>query len=293
MGIVKQSVGKLRALRPGQIRREAQRSFRLVLIAADEAEREALSRVLIPDGSSSAERGRALSALADSGERPFKGAEVTVCTPRAASGEKWRATGADVILDVAAPEAGLRALLRAHPGLRLALARTFPPLRELLARELIRAAAARNAAVAAISALPEVIPTPLSLLLALGEMGSDTVVITGNQIGLAFELAALRGEMVGWRAQARPVLSIMAGGLGWRTLARELVGLIPAGVGLAAKTAIAYSGTMAVGTALWRLPRERARTPHVQVASSSAEKWRAPQKVVPPPCQPPAIGVVV
>lgn len=268
MGVVKQSVGKLRALRPGQIRREAQRPFRLVLIAADEAEREALAQVLIPAGSGSAERGRALNAFAVSGER-LRVAEVTVCTPRAAASEKWRATGAEVILDVAAPEAGLRALLRAHPGLRLALARTFPPLRDLLARDLIRAVAARNAAVAAISALPEVIPTPLSLLLALGEMGSDTVVITGNQIGLAFELAALRGEMVGWRAQAGPVLSIVAGGLGWRTLAREVVGLIPAGVGLAAKTAIAYSGTMAVGTALWRRPQPRAHTPKLQVARSS------------------------
>jgi hypothetical protein len=273
MGVVKQSVGKLRALRPGQIRREAQRTFRLVLIAADEAEREALAQVLIPAGSGSAERGRALNAFAVSGERPpaAESAEVTVCTPRAAASGQLGpgAYPAHVIVDVAAPEAGLRALLRAHPELRLALARTFPPLRDLLARDLIRAVAARNAAVAAISALPEVIPTPLSLLLALGEMGSDTVVITGNQIGLAFELAALRGEVVGWRAQAGPVLSIVAGGLGWRTLAREVVGLIPAGVGLAAKTAIAYSGTMAVGTALWRRPQPRARMPKLQVARSS------------------------
>jgi hypothetical protein len=172
-----------------------------------------------------------------------------------------------VVIDPAAPEMGLRALLRAHAGLRLALARAFPPLRELLARELIRAVAARNAAVAAISALPEVIPTPLSLIMALGEMGSDTVIITGNQLGLAFELAALRGEPVGWRAQARPVLSVLLGGLGWRMLARELVGMIPAGVGLTAKAGIAYSGTIAVGTALWKLPVASTHPP-VEVSST-------------------------
>lgn len=261
MGVVKQGVGKLRAIRPAQIRKEAQRPFRLALMASDELEREALSRTLIPLEMDPFERRRALAVVVPAAEAI---PEVRVCTPRAAGLEPLPPNV--VVIDPEAPEPGLLALLRAHAGLRLALARTFPPLREMLARELIRAVAARNAAVAAISALPEVIPTPLSLIMALGEIGSDTVIITGNQLGLAFELAALRGEMVGWRAQARPVLTILLGGLGWRTLARGLVGVIPAGVGLTAKAGIAYSGTMAVGTALWKLPTATARP--VEVVST-------------------------
>lgn len=269
MGALKQSVSKLRAMRPSQIRKEAQREFRLVLIASDELDREALSRALLPDGTSPEQRRRALGFI--STEAAAGAAHVTVCSARAAGAQPPPSDY--VVIDPDAPEPGLLALLRAHAGLRLALARTFPVLRELLARELIRAVAARNAAVAAISALPEVIPTPLSLVLALGEMGSDSILITGNQIALAFELAALRGEAVGWRAQSRPVLSIMVGALGWRALARGLVGLVPAGIGLSAKAAIAYSGTMAVGTALWKLPatnQRRMPKPSTRVSTSVA-----------------------
>ncbi|MGH9519387.1 MAG: hypothetical protein ACRD2D_07040, partial [Terriglobales bacterium] len=106
-------------------------------------------------------------------------------------------------------------------------------------------------------------------VLALGEMGSDTIFLTANQLSLAFELAALRGEEVSWRAQAGPALGILAAALGWRTLARELVGLIPAGFGLAAKSGIAYSGTWAVGAALWKVPLHTAgERPRVEWARS-------------------------
>src|SRR6185437_7092268 len=94
-------------------------------------------------------------------------------------------------------------------------------------------------------------------IVALGEMGSDTVLITANQIGLCFHLAALRGERVGWSVQAGRVGGIVLGALGWRTLARELVGMVPAGIGLAAKAGLAYSGTMAVGAALWKASGQR------------------------------------
>lgn len=243
MGAVKQSLKKARSLKPSRIRQDAERRFRLELVSDDESERQALSRLFVPDELNGAERERAVSHFHVSGE---PAADIRVCGPRTPVTDA-------VPVDWRDPEPGLRALLAAHPRYRLALGRTFPGLRELLAMDLIRAVAMRNAALAAISALPEVIPNPLSLALALGEMGSDTVLLTANQIGLAFELAALRGEPVGWRAQSGRLAAIVAGGLGWRTLARELVGLIPAGIGLTAKSGIAYSGTWAVGMTLWRM----------------------------------------
>ncbi|MGH9393861.1 MAG: hypothetical protein ACRD1E_06795 [Terriglobales bacterium] len=245
MGAVRQSWGKARQLKPARVRRDAEREFRLALFGADEADREALARAFLPELLDGPERARALRHFdeAPSG----RGEVLAVRTPAA--------QGGGIVVDWRAPEAGFLALLQAHPRHRLALARAFPPLRDPLARQLIQAVAARNAALAAISALPEVIPTPLSLLLALGEFGSDTVLLTGNQIGLCFELAALRGDVVGWGAQAAPIAAILLGAFGWRALARELVSLIPGGAGLAAKAGIAYSGTMAVGHALWRMPK--------------------------------------
>lgn len=245
--VVRQGMHKLRAIRPAQIRKDAQRPFQLEMHGANARDVEALSRVFVPDHLSAAERQFALQYFSTGADVP----RLPVCTPAAG--------GQGTLVDPEAPEPGLRELLRAHSAHRLALGRAFPPLRPLLARELIQAVAARNAAIAAVSALPDVIPTPLSLLLALGEMGSDTILLTANQLSLAFELAALRGEEVSWRAQAGPALGVLAAAFGWRTLARELVGLIPAGIGMAAKSGIAYSGTLAVGAALWQLPQAGAR----------------------------------
>jgi len=251
MGALKQSLRRARALRPSRIRQDALRPFQLELIAADGADHEALRRVFIPDSLAGHQRAQAIAHLAaDLIGDDHPPSLIRVRSPRVAG----LAMAPVVAVDWHDPEPGLYALLRACPRHRLALARVFPPLRPLLAHELIHAVAARNAALAAISALPEVIPTPLSLALALGEMGSDTVLLTANQIGLCFELAALRDQDVSWRAQLGPIAGILASSLGWRTLARELVGLIPAGFGLAAKSAIAYSGTVAVGRTLWRVP---------------------------------------
>ncbi|MGH9413361.1 MAG: hypothetical protein ACRD0Y_06430 [Terriglobales bacterium] len=244
MGAWKQSLRKARSLKPSRVRQDARRPFRIELRAADAREREALCRVLIPDEVVGRERTRASEHLCLPGGVH---ADIVVCTPLV------QAEG--VVVDPAHPEIGLRNLLRAYPRYRLALGRIFSPIRQILARDLIQAVASRNAAIAAISALPEVIPNPLSLILALGEMGSDTVLITANQIGLAFELAALHGESVGWRAQSGRIGLVLAAAFGWRTLARALLGLIPAGYGLAAKTGVAYSGSLAVGSALWKYER--------------------------------------
>jgi len=245
---LKQSWSKARTLKPSRVRREAERPFHLELFAHGEAGREALARAFAPEQLRGPDRIRALRHLS-----PDAGGE-------AIAARSPQSEGRGVEVDPLAPAAGFRALLQAHPRHRLALARAFPPLRDPLARELIQAVAARNAALAAITALPEVIPTPLSLLLALGEFGSDTVLLTGNQIGLCFELCALCGDQVGWGAQFSPIAAIVLGAFGWRALAREIVGLIPGGAGVAAKAGVAYSGTLAVGASLWRWRRRAAES---------------------------------
>jgi uncharacterized protein (DUF697 family) len=237
------------------VREAAGRTFRLLLVGADDTDRAALTRVFIPDHVSTSARAAALGFIDstttnDDWRQRARLADVVVFTPQAIQviGES---PGRGISIDPYRPEIGVEELLRRWPEYRLALGRAFPWMRDTIALHLMRAMARRNASVAALSALPEVVPTPLTFLWALGGFASDSVVLTANQIRLAFELAALYGEKSGWAAQRAQVLTIVAGAFGWRALARAAVGAVPGGAGLAAKTAIAYSASLGVGRALW------------------------------------------
>lgn len=267
MGAVKESWRQMRRVQPGKIAKAARQPFTLLLVAANEREHEALARYLAPETMPPPEREEALrrlelvlagdSRLAAARRR----AHAAVATPAA------RAQGCDwaVVLDVEAPRAGAEELLRRHGHLLLALGRHFPPLRPVAARGLIQSTAMRNAAVAALTAIPEVVPTPLGVAWAFGEFASDSVLLTANQVRLAMELAALYGRPVSWGAQSPAILAIVGGAFGWRAMARGAVALIPAGVGLAAKSGIAYGGTLTVGRWLWR----RQRRPRAAVPAPS------------------------
>lgn len=153
------------------------------------------------------------------------------------------------------PSATIAEILRGNEDIELALARQFPAFRSPVVEATIHAVARENALFALATALPDVIPSLVELPWALGEFASDTVFLTGNQIRMAFLLAAAYGKEVGFLNQKGAILSIAAGAFGWRALARELVGKIPLGGGLIPKGAIAYAGTYAVGKALELLYR--------------------------------------
>ena len=141
-------------------------------------------------------------------------------------------------------------ILRANEDIELALARQFPAFRAPMVEATIHAVARENALFSVATALPDVIPTLVELPWSFGEFASDTVFLTGNQIRMAFLIAAAYGKEVGFLDQKAAILSIAAGAFGWRALARELVGKIPLGGGLIPKGAIAYAGTYAVGKSL-------------------------------------------
>lgn len=260
MGIIKQGVRQGRKIRAGHVRGQTEQPFHLLLVGVDEADRAALARFFVPETLTRKQRDQALRHIAVSPGEAAEGTEIAIFTPAAAHQPallNWMRTGPMIVLDPENPQPGLEQLLKECAHLRLALGHAFPGLRDPIARMLIRACALRNASLAAVSALPEVIPSPVSLVWAVGEMASDTVLLTANQIRLAFELAALDGHEVGWLAQRGQVLSIIAGAFGWRALARQVVSFIPAGVGVATKAGIAYSGTWTIGVSLWRMHRRR------------------------------------
>lgn len=247
----------MRLIKPHRIAKLADRPFTLLAIGADGEDRDRLVEYLVPMHLPPAPRNLALACLeaaeADDGRLSqwIERADAVVMTPRArAVPRAWAAE--PVTLDPDAPAEGAMALLRLHADLLLAFGRRFPVLRPFAARALIQSVAMRNAAIAALSAIPEVVPTPLGLVWAVGEFASDTVALTANQIRLALQLAALHGDAVGWTSQTGEILFILGGAFGWRALARTLVSLVPAGVGMAAKSTIAYGGTVAVGRFLWR-----------------------------------------
>ena len=148
------------------------------------------------------------------------------------------------------PAATMAEILRGNEDIALPLARQFPAFRAPMVERTIHAVALENALFAVATALPDIIPSLIELPWAFGEFASDTMFLTGNQIRMAFLIAAAYGKEVGFGGQKGAILSIAAGAFGWRALARELVGKIPLGGGLIPKGAIAYAGTYLVGKGL-------------------------------------------
>lgn len=157
--------------------------------------------------------------------------------------------------DPDAPDDCVRRVLRAREDLALPLARNLYPFRKPAAHRLIRTVAKENAMFCLVTALPDVVPSFVSLPWSAGEFGSDAAFLTANQIRMAFHLAAASDRGVGYGEQKSEIASIVTGALGWRALARELIGKVPFGGGLIPKAAIAYAGTFAVGVSLERLYR--------------------------------------
>jgi hypothetical protein len=148
------------------------------------------------------------------------------------------------------PEATIREILEAHEELSLALARHYPVFRKPVVERIVQAVARENALFTIATALPNVVPNFLELPWAISEFASDTVFLTVNQIRMAFLIAAASGAEVGLGSQKGEILSIAAGALGWRAIARELAGKIPLGGGLIPKGAIAYAATFVIGKSL-------------------------------------------
>ncbi len=152
------------------------------------------------------------------------------------------------------PRRVVKQILDRQEALGLPLARLFPPFREEVCQRLIHKISMENAAFSLATALPNMAPL-LGLGWAAGEFASDSVILTMNQIRLAFYLGAANDRAIGYGEQRGEVGSIIAGAFGWRAVARELIGKIPLGGGLIPKAAVAYAGTYVVGAGLERYYR--------------------------------------
>jgi uncharacterized protein (DUF697 family) len=129
-------------------------------------------------------------------------------------------------------------------GMRLALARQLPPLREAVFDHLIDETAKANATYALTAGMAEQVPildVPLNI--------ADMLVLTKNQLLMGYKIALGAGKSGRPRDLIGEVLGVVGGGFLFRQAARQLVGLIPV-AGLIPKVAIAYTGTWAIGHAV-------------------------------------------
>ena len=139
----------------------------------------------------------------------------------------------------------LPAILKLLPDHELSAGRAYPGLRPAAALKLIQNTSKVNAGYAAGTGVAQMIPG-LGIPFAVADM----VILTKNQVVMAYKLGILMGES-GTLAEIIPkVAGVVGAGFMWRQVARELVGFLPLGVVF--KTGVAYAGTYATGQAIYQ-----------------------------------------
>jgi hypothetical protein len=248
LNVVKQVRSAFSLLKPDEVRERAERPVHIGLVAASDAAYREMEEFLTP----SATAGEGPVRLADFVHRAGDpGAPDTVDFVLYEQGvprpkEVYTFYSRD-------PDSTVAGILAGNQELELALARRFPVFRKRVVEGIIQAVARENAFFSVVTALPDVFPTLAELPWVFGEFASDTAFLTGNQVRMAFQIAAACGKEVGFAAQKAEIAGIAATAFGWRAIARELAGKIPFGAGLIPKGGIAYAGTFVVGKGLERL----------------------------------------
>ena len=153
------------------------------------------------------------------------------------------------------PSATVKLILDDHEDLWVPLAKRFLPFREAAIQRIIWKISKENAYFTVATALPNVVPSIITLPWAVGEFASDTAFLTMNQVRMAFLIAAASDSDVGYQRQKAQIGSIVAAAFGWRAIAREMVSKVPAGGGLVSKGLVSFAGTYVVGVGLDRVLR--------------------------------------
>jgi hypothetical protein len=242
--VLKQIHGAIGNLDPREVRREAEKPFRVGLLAGEEGGYARLVGFLLPDGMSDHKAEQAAARI-------VRVEETTDCE-RCDFG--LVADGGPAPPHFYRLEEAVTQVVARHQELWVPVARCFPAFRDEVVGRLIAKVARENALFSIVTSLPNLAPF-LGLAWAIGEFASDTAILTINQIRLAFLIAAASDSPVGYREQKGQIASLVTSAFGWRAVAREMVSKIPMGGGVVPKAAVAYAGTWVVGMGLDRYQR--------------------------------------
>jgi uncharacterized protein (DUF697 family) len=122
-------------------------------------------------------------------------------------------------------------IMRRLEKLHTALGHNFEFVRRAVAKETVRRCAWQNAAIGVAVFLP----------------GADMPLMTLNEGRMLLQIAAAYGQPLDGQ-RVKELVTVVAGGFVCREVASELLGVIP-GLGWAIKGGVAYSGTVAMGSA--------------------------------------------
>lgn len=162
---------------------------------------------------------------------------------RADNGPVFRFEGASAGDQRALEELRLKVMQRL-PDRAPAFGRAFPAFRPSAAKATIDEAAKANAQFALVSNIPAVIPFVGGLVAA----SADFLVLTKNQVMLLYKVAAIHGRSLDDQfGIIREMVPVVGAGLAWRTVAREIAAFVPFAAGTVPKVAVAYAGTLAAG----------------------------------------------
>jgi uncharacterized protein (DUF697 family) len=242
---LKQARAAMSLLNPNEILSRARKPLEIGLVASSPAAYAEMEEYLLPPSLPLEERTYRLDHIHRVGEPGVPDAVDLILFEQGLP-----ATRGTYTFQRENPALTVMEIVRGNDDIAVPLARQFPAFRTPVVERTIHAVARENALFAIATALPDIVPSLVELPWAVSEFASDTLFLTGNQIRMAFLIAAAYGKDVGFNQQKGPIATIAAGAFGWRALVRELVGKIPLGGGLIPKGAIAYAGTYAVGKGL-------------------------------------------
>lgn len=255
MGIIQSVRTAISNLNPAEIREEAQVPIQVLSIASSSGAYAALENFLTPRTVSEKRRWVGQQSISRAADPDGKHHDLLFIQDGLALPDGWEPGKTAFRFDPQRLDSLPKAVRQDQPDLLLPLARRFAPFRRSAIQNSIHTVAAENAFFSLATALPNVLPSFITLPWAVGEFASDTAILTANQIRMAFLIAAASDREIGYSEQKTEIGGIIAGALGWRSIARELVGKIPFGGGLIPKAAVAYAGTYVVGQSLERLYR--------------------------------------
>jgi len=239
-----------RNLNPEEVRALSERPLAVGVLAIDDAVyARALSFLIPPEASDAKAHEAAMAIFRVASEEDFARCDFGLAESGVPHPEHFYS------FDPYDPAIVVQAILDQHEDLWIPLARRFVAFREPVIERIIWKVAKENAVFAVATALPNVVPSLLTLPWSVGEFASDTAFLTMNQVRMAFLIAAASDSDIGYRQQRAQIGSIVTAAFGWRALAREMVAKIPAGGGLLSKGLVAMAGTYVVGVGLERFLR--------------------------------------